>query len=125
LLAIDDGDVGRMDEDGYIYIVDRKKDVILMAGYNVYPLEVERVVSAHPDVAMVGVGPKQDEMKGEVPKAYIVLRQGAKGDPDSIVRFCREHLAAYKIPRAIQFVSDLPKTGSGKIMRRELKTLDD
>lgn len=119
------GDVGRMDEDGYIYIVDRKKDVILMAGYNVYPLEVERVVSAHPDVAMVGVGPKQDEMKGEVPKAYIVLRQGAKGDPDSIVRFCREHLAAYKIPRAIQFVSDLPKTGSGKIMRRELKTLDD
>jgi long-chain acyl-CoA synthetase len=119
------GDLARMDEDGYIYIVDRKKDMIVVAGYNVYPLEVERVIAAHPSVAMVGVGPKIDELKGEIPKAYIVVKQGAQGDAEAIIRFCREHLAAYKIPRAVQFVSDLPKTGSGKIMRRELKKLDE
>ncbi len=118
------GDLASMDEDGYITIVDRKKDMILTAGYNVYPAEIERVVAGHRDVAMVAVGRQPDEMKGEIAKAYVVLKQGAIGDEESIVLHCREHLAAYKVPRAVQFVDDLPKTSTGKIMRRELRTLD-
>lgn len=118
------GDLGKMDEAGYIYIVDRKKDLIITGGFNVYPAELERVVSGHPAVAMVGVGPKQDDLKGEVAKAYVVLKPGTVATQDDILSYCREHLAAYKVPRAVQFVADLPKTSSGKIMRRELKTLD-
>jgi len=119
------GDVARIDGEGFIYIVDRKKDLILTAGFNVYPAEIERVIAAHPDVAMVAVGAIPDEAKGELAKAYIVPKSGANPDAASIVDFCREHLAAYKVPRAVQFVADLPKTSSGKIMRRKLRDLDD
>jgi long-chain acyl-CoA synthetase len=118
------GDLGKMDEDGYIYIVDRKKDMILTAGYNIYPAEIERVIAGHPAVAMVGVGAKADATKGEIAKAYIVLKQGANANPAEVIEFCRKHLAAYKVPREVQFVPALPTTSSGKIMRRELKTLD-
>ena len=118
------GDLARMDEDGYVWIVDRKKDMILTAGYNIYPAELERVISMHPSVALSAVGSRPDEAKGEIAKAYIVLRPGAKADSESIMALCREHLAAYKVPRQIQFVDDLPKTSTGKIMRRELHTLD-
>jgi len=118
------GDVASMDEDGCIFIVDRKKDMILTAGFNVYPAEIERVAAGHPDVALVAVGSIPDEEKGELAKAYIVPRTGATPDTDDIIAYCREHLAAYKVPRAVQFVDDLPKTSTGKVMRRELKTLD-
>jgi len=118
------GDLAKMDPDGCAYIVDRKKDMILTAGYNVYPAELERVVAAHPSVAMVAVGSQPDEVKGEIAKAYVVLKQGATGDADSILEFCRQHLAAYKVPRKLQFVDDLPKTSTGKIMRRLLRDLD-
>ncbi|MEP5567662.1 MAG: long-chain-fatty-acid--CoA ligase [Halioglobus sp.] len=118
------GDVASMDEDGCIFIVDRKKDMILTAGFNVYPAEIERVVAGHPDVALVAVGSIPDEAKGELAKAYIVPKTGATPDADDIIAYCREHLAAYKVPRAVQFVDDLPKTSTGKVMRRELKTLD-
>ena len=118
------GDLASMDEDGYIFIVDRKKDMILTAGYNIYPAELERVIAAHPAVALVAVGPRTDEVKGEIAKAYIVLREGADGDADDIIAFCRGELAAYKVPREVQFVADLPKTSTGKVMRRELHTLD-
>ncbi len=118
------GDLASMDADGYVTIVDRKKDMILTGGYNVYPAEIERVVAAHPDVAMVAVGRQPDEMKGETAKAYVVLKKGANGDEAAIVSHCREHLAAYKVPRTVQFVDDLPKTSTGKIMRRELSALD-
>jgi long-chain acyl-CoA synthetase len=118
------GDVASMDEDGCVFIVDRKKDMILTAGYNVYPAEIERVVAGHPDVALVAVGSIPDEEKGELAKAYIVPKVGANPDADDIINYCREHLAAYKVPRAVQFVEDLPKTSTGKVMRRELKTLD-
>ena len=118
------GDVASMDEDGCVFIVDRKKDMILTAGFNVYPAEIERVVAGHPDVALVAVGSIPDEDKGELAKAYIVPKTGAAPDSDDIIRYCREHLAAYKVPRAVQFVDDLPKTSTGKVMRRELKTLD-
>ena len=118
------GDLCKMDADGYFYIVDRKKDMILTAGYNIYPAEIERVIAGHPSVAMVGVGAKPDATKGEIAKAYIVLKQGASADATSILDHCRQHLAAYKMPREVQFVPALPTTSSGKIMRRQLKTLD-
>ena len=119
------GDLARMDSDGLIYIVDRKKDMIITAGYNIYPAELESVIAAHPDVAMVAVGSVAHETKGEVAKAYIIARKGATPDADNIIEYCREHLAAYKVPRAVRFVDDLPKTSSGKVMRRELHKLDD
>ena len=119
------GDLASMDEDGYIFIVDRKKDMILTAGYNIYPAELERIIAGHPAVALVAVGPRTDELKGEIAKAYVVLKDGAEGDADDIIQFCRGELAAYKVPREIQFVADLPKTSTGKVMRRELHTLDD
>lgn len=114
------GDLARMTEDGYIYVVDRLKDMIITAGFNIYPAELERVIAEHPDVAMVAVGSIPDEHKGELAKAYIVPRQGAVLDAAAIERHCRERLAAYKVPRAFQFVTDLPKTSSGKILRRML-----
>jgi long-chain acyl-CoA synthetase len=118
------GDVGKMDEDGYLYIVDRRKDMILTGGFNIYPAELERVIAAHPAVAMVAVGSQPDATKGEIAKAYIVLRNDEKVDADAIISHCREHMAAYKVPRRVQFVDDLPKTSSGKVMRRKLKSLD-
>jgi len=110
--------------DGCIFIVDRKKDMILTAGFNVYPAELERVIAGHPDVALVAVGSIADKEKGELAKAYIVPKTGSTPDADGVIAFCREHLAAYKVPRAVQFVDDLPKTSTGKVMRRELHTLD-
>jgi len=83
------------------------------------------VVALHASVAMVAVGSQPDGLKGEIAKAYVVLKPGAAPDAQSILELCRTELAAYKVPRAIQFVADLPKTSTGKIMRRELKTLDD
>jgi long-chain acyl-CoA synthetase len=117
------GDLAHMDADGYIYLVDRLKDMIITAGFNIYPAELERVIAEHADVAMVAVGSVSDDNKGELAKAYIVLRKGASPDAADIERHCRERLAAYKIPRAFQFVTDLPKTSSGKILRRKLREL--
>ncbi len=118
------GDLASMDADGCVWIVDRKKDMILTGGYNVYPAEIERVLAAHPDIALSAVGRLADEIKGEIAKAYVVLKDGASADADAIIAFCKENLSAYKCPRAVQFVDDLPKTSTGKIMRRELHTLD-
>jgi long-chain acyl-CoA synthetase len=118
------GDLARVDADGYIHIVDRKKDMIITAGYNIYPAELERIIAGHPAVAMVAVGSKPDEVKGEIAKAYIVLKNNASTNEDDILAFCRQHLAAYKVPRQVQFVPDLPKTSTGKVMRRQLHTLE-
>jgi long-chain acyl-CoA synthetase len=118
------GDLARMDADGYVYVVDRKKDMILTAGYNVYPAEIERVLGVHPAVAMVAVGPLHDDDKGEIAKAYVVLKPDAVVTDAELIAFCRSELAAYKVPRSVQFVDDLPKTSTGKIMRRELRRLD-
>jgi long-chain acyl-CoA synthetase len=118
------GDLARMDEDGAIFIVDRKKDMINTGGFKVFPAEIERVIAAHPAVAMVAVGGLPDELKGEIAKAYVVLKPGATPDAEGILALCRAELAAYKAPRAIQFVADLPKTSTGKIMRRKLRKLD-
>ena len=119
------GDIATMDEDGYFTIVDRKTDMILTAGFNVYPAEIERVLCMHPAVALAAVTGVPDEVKGELAKAYVVLKTGATVTTEAIVAHCREHLAAYKLPRAVQFVSEVPVTASGKIMRRLLKDIDD
>ena len=105
-------------------IVDRKKDMILTGGYNIYPAEIERVLSEHPAVAMSGVGAVPDELRGELARAYVVLKPGATATEADVLQFCRQKLAAYKVPRSVKFVPDLPKTSTGKIMRRELRTLD-
>jgi long-chain acyl-CoA synthetase len=96
------------------------KEVIISGGYNIYPAEVERVIGEHPAVAMVAVAGMQDGLKGQVPKAFIVLRAGAQCIGQEIIEHCRPQLAPYKIPRAVSFCQDLPKTSTGKILRRIL-----
>ena len=115
------GDIARMDENGLFYIVDRKKDMILVSGFNVYPNEVEAVVSQHPGVlecAAIGV---PDEHSGEVVKVVVVKRDPALTEQD-LKAFCRDRLTGYKRPRYIEFRSELPKSNVGKILRRELRT---
>lgn len=114
------GDLVRQDEDGYYFVVDRKKEVIISGGYNVYPAEVERVIAQHPAVAMVAVAAAADKLKGQVPKAFVVLRSGVSCTSDSIIAHCRTQLASYKTPVAVEFLVDLPKTSTGKILRRAL-----
>jgi long-chain acyl-CoA synthetase len=114
------GDIGRMDEQGYIYIEDRKKDMINVSGFNVYPNEIEDVVAGHPGVleaAAIGV-PNEDS--GEAVKLYVV-KKDASLDESTLISWCRENLTGYKVPRAVEFVDELPKTNVGKILRRELR----
>src|SRR5215218_7668695 len=114
------GDVAKMDEDGYFFIVDRKKDMIVASGYNVYPREVEEVLFEHPDVAeAVAIG-VPDEYRGETVKAFVVKRSGAHTTQGEILAFCKERLASYKTPKAIEFREDLPKSAVGKLLRRVL-----
>ncbi|QSE90636.1 AMP-binding protein [Rhodococcus pseudokoreensis] len=118
------GDVAYVDDTGHFFVVDRLKDMILTAGYNVYPAEIERVISSHPQVTMVAVGKRPDEVKGEVAVAYVVTAAGSDLDAAAVLEFCRERLAAYKRPRDVVFVDALPTTSSGKLMRRKLTELD-
>src|SRR5258708_2798420 len=116
------GDIASRDDEGHYFIVDRKKDLIITGGFNVYPAEIERVVASHPAVAMVAVGSVPDETLGELARAYVVLRPGATASQAQIIEHCRPHLAAYKLPRSIRFVPDLPKTSTGKEIRRRART---
>jgi long-chain acyl-CoA synthetase len=114
------GDLGRRDDDGYFYIVDRKKDLIIVGGLNVYPREVEEVLAAHPAVAEAVVVGVPDATRGEAPKAYVVLRPGVSCARHALLRFARERLAPFKVPRDLEFCEALPRTVSGKILRQEL-----
>ncbi|MGQ9824728.1 MAG: long-chain-fatty-acid--CoA ligase [Desulfotomaculales bacterium] len=114
------GDLARMDEDGYFYIVDRKKDLIIAGGYNIYPREVEEVLYTHPKVLEAVVAGVPDPYRGETVKAYIVLKPGETATEDEITEFCRERLAAYKVPRLVEFRAELPKSAVGKLLRRVL-----
>ena len=114
------GDIARMDEDGYFYIVDRKKELIKPGGYQVWPREVEEVIIAHPKVLDVGVAGIPDPYRGETVKAWIVIKPGETITEDEIKTFCKEKLANYKVPTHIEFRNELPKTTVGKILRREL-----
>jgi long-chain acyl-CoA synthetase len=114
------GDIARMDEDGYFYIVDRKKELIKPGGFQVWPREVEEVLAAHPKVLEAGVAGIPDPYRGETVKAWIVLKPGETATAEELKAFCKESLASYKVPTHYEFRSELPKTTVGKILRREL-----
>jgi long-chain acyl-CoA synthetase len=114
------GDLGRMDEDGFLFIVDRKKDLIKVGGLQVWPREIEEVVAAHPAVAEVGVAGVPDAVKGEVVKAWVVLRGGMSTTEGEIRAFCKERLAPFKAPSRVEFRKELPKSMVGKVLRRVL-----
>jgi long-chain acyl-CoA synthetase len=115
------GDLGYVDADGYVFIVDRKKDLIKTSGYQVWPREIEEVISAHPSVAEVGVVGVPDKMKGETVKAFVVFRPGMTATEAELKTFCRERLAPYKVPSELEVVTELPKSQVGKVLRRALK----
>ena len=114
------GDLGYMDEKGYFFVVDRKKDMIIAGGYNIYPREIEEVLYEHPAIQECVAAGIPDEYRGETVKAYIVLKEGENISEEDLNAFCREHLASYKVPRVYEFRKELPKTAVGKILRRTL-----
>ena len=114
------GDLGYLDEDGYMFIVDRKKDVIKPSGFQVWPREVEEVIATHPAVAEVSVAGIPDVHQGEAVKAWVVLRAGQTVSEEELREYCRQKLTGYKVPRSIQFLESIPKSLIGKTLRREL-----
>lgn len=114
------GDVGMLDEDGFLYMLDRKKDVIITGGSNIFPAEVEAMLAAHPSVALVSVVGVPDALKGESAVGCIVTREGATASEDALLSFCRSRLASYKVPRRIEFFDSFPLGPTGKIVKREI-----
>lgn len=115
------GDIGRMDEDGYIYLLDRKKDVIIAGGFNIYPREVDEVLYSHPKVAEAVTIGVPDDNRGETVKAFIVLKPGEKATQEELTEFCRRKLAAYKVPKLVEFRESIPKSAVGKVLRKILR----
>ena len=115
------GDIGFMDEDGYFHMADRKKDMIIAGGYNIYPADVEAVLFEHPKVREAAVIGVPDEYRGETVKAFVVLKEGESATEEEIIEFCREGMASYRVPRIVEFRDDLPKSMVGKVLRRELR----
>ncbi|QHS22438.1 long-chain fatty acid--CoA ligase [Virgibacillus sp. MSP4-1] len=115
------GDLARMDEDGFFYIVGRKKELIIASGYNVYPIEVEDVLYTHPNVLEVAVIGVPDRYRGETIKAVVVCKENTSLTEEEVIEHCRKELAAYKVPRIVEFADELPKTAVGKILKRALK----
>ncbi|KZE39744.1 2-succinylbenzoate-CoA ligase [Bhargavaea cecembensis] len=113
------GDIGRLDEEGFLYVLDRRSDLIISGGENIYPAEIEQVLVAHPAVAEAGVAGVEDERWGQVPAAFIVARRTVS--VEELEAFCRERLAPYKVPKHYRFVGELPRNASNKLLRRELK----
>ncbi|MCB0996071.1 MAG: AMP-binding protein, partial [Acidimicrobiales bacterium] len=115
------GDVGYVDEEGYVYLVDRKKDMIVTGGSNVYSVEVEKAVEDHPSVREVAVIGVPDERWGETVMAVVVVHEGSSLDLDELDAFCRSRLGGYKIPRRLEVVEELPRNPSGKVLKHELR----
>jgi long-chain acyl-CoA synthetase len=118
------GDVGRMDDEGYFYLVDRRKDMIIVHGINVYPRQVEDVLYRHPAIAEAAVIGIPDDLHGEMPKAFVALKPGEDVHPHELIRYCREHLGRFEVPRRVEILSALPKSGAGKILKRTLRDLE-
>ncbi|MGM0498617.1 MAG: long-chain-fatty-acid--CoA ligase [Bacillota bacterium] len=114
------GDLGKMDEDGYVYIVDRKKDMINVGGMNVYPREIEEQLYKHPKIREAAVVATKDELRGEIPKAIIVLRDGESATEREIQKYCMQYFANYKVPKLVDFLDELPKNATGKIDKKSL-----
>jgi long-chain acyl-CoA synthetase len=115
------GDVGYVDGDGWFYLVDRKKDVIIASGFKVWPREVEDVLYTHPAVREAAVVGEPDPYRGETVKAFVSLREGTAAQPEELIAFCRKRLAAYKYPRTVEILDAIPKTATGKVLRRSLR----
>ncbi|MDV2686083.1 long-chain fatty acid--CoA ligase [Alkalihalophilus lindianensis] len=115
------GDLGRFDEDGLLYIVDRKKDMIIRGGENVYPVEIEEVLYEIPELLEAAIVGVPDKVLGEVPKAYVVLKEGADVEEEAILQFCKKKLATYKLPKEVEFIDSLPRNASGKVLKTSLR----
>jgi long-chain acyl-CoA synthetase len=115
------GDIAKMDEEGYFFIVDRKKDMILVSGFNVYPTDIEQVLYRHPKIQKVAVAGVPDQTTGEAVKAYVVLKDGETSDRDEIISFARENLTGYRVPKLVEFRNSLPESLVGKVLRRKLQ----
>jgi acyl-CoA synthetase (AMP-forming)/AMP-acid ligase II len=115
------GDMGSLDEDGYLYLADRKKDMIISGGENVYSIEVEAVLYQHPAVLEAAVIGVPDPTWGETVKAFVVLKPGRSASASALQAFCRERIAGYKVPRSVEFLESLPKTATGKISKKDLR----
>ena len=118
------GDIGKFDEDGYLTIVDRKKDMIIAGGYNIYPVELDDVLMGHPKILEACTIGIPHEYRGETVKAFIVPKQGQTLSEEDVIAFCKKNLAAYKVPKIIEFIDELPKSAVGKILRRKLKDIE-
>jgi len=119
------GDIGCFGEDGYLSITDRKKDMIIAGGYNIYPVELDNVLFDHPKILEACTIGVKDEYRGETVKAFVVPKEGESLTEDEVVAYCKENLAAYKVPKIIEFIDELPKSAVGKILRRELKEMEE
>jgi acyl-CoA synthetase (AMP-forming)/AMP-acid ligase II len=117
------GDLGKIDEDGYVYIVERKDDLIISGGVNIYPREIEEVLYTHPKVSEVSVVGVPDEHWGEIVKAVVVLKEGVEAKEEEIIDFCARHLASYKKPKSVEFWKELPKSPQGKVLKREIREI--
>jgi long-chain acyl-CoA synthetase len=115
------GDLAYVDDDGFLFIVDRKKDLIIRGGFNVYPLEIEDVLYEHPAVAEAAVIGRPDERLGEEVVAVVALKEGETVTEEELVAYCKERVAAYKYPREVRFLDELPKGPTGKILKKELR----
>jgi len=118
------GDIGVFDDDGYLSIVDRKKDIIIAGGYNIYPLELDDVLMAHPKILEACTIGVPDEYRGETVKAFIVAKEGETLTEEEVTQYCKEKLAAYKVPKIFEFIDELPKSAVGKVLRRKLKEIE-
>jgi long-chain acyl-CoA synthetase len=119
------GDIGCFDEDGYLKITDRKKDMIIAGGYNIYPVEVDGILFDHPKILEACTIGVKDEYRGETVKAFVVAKQGETLTEEDVIKFCRKNLAAYKVPKIVEFIDELPKTAVGKVLRRKLKEREE
>ncbi len=119
------GDIGKKDEEGYIFILDRKKDLIIVNGMNVYPREVEEILYAHPAIADAAVVGQKEAMHGEIPVAVVVLKEGATVDEKELRKYCRLHIANFKVPHRVEFWKELPRNSTGKVVKREIKKMVD
>jgi long-chain acyl-CoA synthetase len=115
------GDIGFIDEEGYLTIVDRKKDMIIASGFNIYPVEIDNVLLEHPKILEACAVGVPDSYRGETVKAFVVVKEGEALSEEEVISFCKERLAAYKVPKQVEFLEALPKTVIGKILRRELR----
>lgn len=119
------GDIGCFDEDGYLKIVDRKKDLIIAGGYNIYPVELDGVLFDHPKILEVCTIGIHDDYRGETVKAFVVVKEGETLTEEEVITYCRENLAPYKVPKIIEFIDELPKSAVGKVLRRKLKEMEE